>query len=124
MATCCGGRLQSITELYFVSDAGIATCADAKTGKVHWNERLGVGFSASPVFADGRIYFQNEEGVGCDDGDRRLRSCEKAAGECSARGIVANESRWHLAIHPDGRRPRRWTPPTDRRAGGTSSCAS
>lgn len=29
----------------------------------------------------------------CDDGDRRLRSCEKAAGEWSARGIVANESR-------------------------------
>ncbi len=52
------------TELYFISDAGIATCADAKTGQVHWNERLGGGFSASPVFADGRIYFQNEEGVG------------------------------------------------------------
>jgi outer membrane protein assembly factor BamB len=52
------------SELYFVSDAGIATCADAKTGHVHWNERLGGGFSASPVFADGRIYFQNEEGVG------------------------------------------------------------
>ncbi|MBL9168386.1 MAG: PQQ-binding-like beta-propeller repeat protein [Verrucomicrobiales bacterium] len=51
-------------ELYFVSDAGIATCADAKTGQVHWNERLGGGFSASPVFADGRLYFQNEEGVG------------------------------------------------------------
>ncbi len=51
-------------ELYFVSDAGIATCADAQSGKVHWNERLGGGFSASPVFADGRIYFQNEEGIG------------------------------------------------------------
>ena len=51
-------------ELYFVSDAGVATCADAKTGRVHWNERLGGGFSASPVFADGRIYFQNEEGAG------------------------------------------------------------
>lgn len=51
-------------ELYFVSDGGIATCADAKTGQIHWNERLGGGFSASPVFADGRIYFQNEEGVG------------------------------------------------------------
>ena len=51
-------------ELYFVSDAGIATCADARTGRVHWNERLGGGFSASPVAADGRIYFQNEEGVG------------------------------------------------------------
>lgn len=51
-------------ELYFVSDAGIATCVDAQTGQVHWNERLGGGFSASPVFADGRLYFQNEEGIG------------------------------------------------------------
>lgn len=51
-------------EVYVVSDAGIATCADAKTGTVHWTERLGGDFSASPVFADGRIYFQNETGVG------------------------------------------------------------
>lgn len=51
-------------ELYVVSDAGIATCFDAKTGKTHWSERLGGGFSASPVLAEGRIYFQNEEGVG------------------------------------------------------------
>lgn len=51
-------------ELYFVSDAGIATCADARTGAVHWNERLGGNFSASPVAAEGRIYFQNETGIG------------------------------------------------------------
>ena len=49
-------------ELYFVSDNGIASCVDAKTGKVHWRERLGGDFSASPVFADGRIYFLNEIG--------------------------------------------------------------
>ena len=51
-------------ELYFVSDSGIATCVDARTGKVHWTERLGGNFSASPIAAEGRIYFQNEEGVG------------------------------------------------------------
>ena len=51
-------------ELYFVSDAGIATCVAARTGNVHWSERLGGGFSASPVAAEGRIYFQNEEGIG------------------------------------------------------------
>jgi outer membrane protein assembly factor BamB len=50
-------------ELYMVSDSGIGTCLDARTGEVHWNERLGGDFSASPVFADGRIYFQNEGGV-------------------------------------------------------------
>lgn len=51
-------------ELYFVSDAGIASCVDARTGAVHWSERLGGDFSASPVFAEGRIYFQNEAGMG------------------------------------------------------------
>jgi outer membrane protein assembly factor BamB len=49
-------------ELYMVSDNGIAICADAKTGRVHWRHRLGGNFSASPVYADGRIYFLNEDG--------------------------------------------------------------
>jgi outer membrane protein assembly factor BamB len=51
-------------ELYFVSDGGIASCLDAQTGAVHWSERLEGGFSASPIYADGRIYFQNEAGAG------------------------------------------------------------
>jgi outer membrane protein assembly factor BamB len=51
-------------ELYFVSDNGIATCANALTGEVYWQERLGGDFSASPVAAEGRIYYQNETGVG------------------------------------------------------------
>lgn len=50
-------------EVYFVSDGGIATCADARTGEVHWNERLGGDYSASPVAAGGRLYFLNEAGV-------------------------------------------------------------
>ncbi len=51
-------------EVYFVSDAGIATCADARTGDVRWSERLGGNFSASPIAAEGRLYFQNEAGIG------------------------------------------------------------
>lgn len=50
-------------ELYLVSDGGVASCVEAKTGQVHWQERLGGNFSASPVHAGGRIYFQNEEGI-------------------------------------------------------------
>jgi outer membrane protein assembly factor BamB len=42
--------------LYVVSDNGIGTCLDARTGATHWRERLGGNFSASPVYADGRIY--------------------------------------------------------------------
>lgn len=49
-------------EIYFVSDRGVGTCADARTGRVHWVERLGGNFSASPVHAGGLLYFQNEDG--------------------------------------------------------------
>jgi outer membrane protein assembly factor BamB len=49
-------------ELYMVSDAGIASCVDAKKGSVVWSERLSGGFSSSPVLAEGRLYFINEEG--------------------------------------------------------------
>jgi outer membrane protein assembly factor BamB len=51
-------------ELYVVSDNGMASCLDAKTGTVHWSERLGGHFSASPICADGKIYIPSEEGVG------------------------------------------------------------
>ena len=50
-------------ELYLVSDFGIATCLDARTGDIRWQQRLGGNHSASPLYAGGRIYFQNEEGV-------------------------------------------------------------
>jgi outer membrane protein assembly factor BamB len=50
-------------ELYIVNDVGIVSCLDATTGETRWQQRLGGNFSASPVFADGRIYFLSEEGV-------------------------------------------------------------
>jgi outer membrane protein assembly factor BamB len=50
-------------ELYIVNDGGIVSCLDATTGETRWQHRLDGNFSASPVFADGRIYFLSEEGV-------------------------------------------------------------
>ena len=50
-------------ELYVINDMGILTCVDAKSGKVHWQQRIGGNHSASPIFADGRIYFLSEEGI-------------------------------------------------------------
>ena len=35
---------------------------DAVSGEIQWRNRLRGNYSASPVFADGRIYFQSEEG--------------------------------------------------------------
>ena len=49
-------------ELYLVNDYGIVTCVNAISGEQIWQERIGGNYSASPVFADGRIYFQSEEG--------------------------------------------------------------
>jgi len=48
--------------LFYVSDAGIATCVDAKSGDVHWQERIEGNYSASPTAAEGRVYFQDEHG--------------------------------------------------------------
>lgn len=50
-------------ELYIVNDGGIASCLDAATGALRWQQRLGGNFSASPIVADGRIYFLSEEGI-------------------------------------------------------------
>lgn len=50
-------------ELYFVSDKGIATCVNAKSGETHWTERLGGNFSASPIYVNERILFLDENGV-------------------------------------------------------------
>jgi outer membrane protein assembly factor BamB len=51
-------------ELYIVSDKGMASCLNARTGEAYWSERLGGAFSGSPLFADGKIYFLSEEGRG------------------------------------------------------------
>lgn len=50
--------------LFWAKENGFGVCADAKTGKVLWQERLGEGkieFSASPVLAGGRLYFLSDE---------------------------------------------------------------
>jgi outer membrane protein assembly factor BamB len=48
--------------LYVVTDVGIASSIDARTGAIQWQRRLGEGVSASPVLADGRVYFLDEAG--------------------------------------------------------------
>ena len=48
--------------IYMIGDAGIASCVDAKTGVQVWQQRLGGEYSASPVYADGRLWFFGEDG--------------------------------------------------------------
>ena len=48
--------------LFMVNEAGIATCLDAQTGKARWTQRLGGEHRASPLAAEGRVYFLNAQG--------------------------------------------------------------
>lgn len=70
-------------ELYMVSDRGIASCVDAKNGEVHWQQRIGGGFSASPIYADDRIYLLSEDGRGTvlAAGKKFEKLAENAIGE-------------------------------------------
>ena len=42
---------------------GTASCLAARTGKLMWQERLGRHHSASPVSAEGRLYFLDDDGT-------------------------------------------------------------
>lgn len=46
-----------------VSDKGIASCLDTKTGEVYWTQRIGPHYSASLVSVDGLVHFLSDAGV-------------------------------------------------------------
>jgi outer membrane protein assembly factor BamB len=48
--------------VFLANNDGVATCIDAETGKEVWKERLGDRFRATPLVAEGRIYFLSKEG--------------------------------------------------------------
>ncbi len=51
--------------LFINDDKGILSCFDAATGEEYYQERLNGegGFSSSPVYASGHLFFHNGEGV-------------------------------------------------------------
>src|SRR5205085_9361961 len=48
--------------IYMISDSGILTAIEAKTGKEVWTERISGEYSASPIFANGHAYFFSQDG--------------------------------------------------------------
>ena len=48
--------------LFAITDGGVASCMKADNGELIWQERVGGNFSASPVSAEGRIYFLGDNG--------------------------------------------------------------
>jgi outer membrane protein assembly factor BamB len=51
--------------LFLVRNGGVATCLDAASGKVIYRSRTGASgaYFASPIAADGHVYFASSEGV-------------------------------------------------------------
>jgi outer membrane protein assembly factor BamB len=48
--------------IYTAAEESFITCIDAKTGETVWTERVGGKFAASPVYADGHLYFFDQAG--------------------------------------------------------------
>lgn len=50
-------------QAFVVTDEGLGSCWDVKSGTPHWRERLGGHHSGSGVVAEGRVYFTDDAGV-------------------------------------------------------------
>lgn len=63
--------LYSEGRLYLWGDKGVVTCLDAATGTIHWKERVGGNFSASPVTIGSHVMNVSSDGeiVAIDDAD-------------------------------------------------------
>jgi outer membrane protein assembly factor BamB len=49
--------------IFNVHDTGVASCIDALSGEELWTKRLSGEFSASPLYADGKIYYCGQDGI-------------------------------------------------------------
>jgi outer membrane protein assembly factor BamB len=49
--------------IYTAAEESFVTCVEAATGQVVWTERIGGKYAASPIYADGKLYFFSQDGV-------------------------------------------------------------
>lgn len=81
--------------LYMVNEAGIISCLEARSGEPVWQQRVGGKFWASPLYADGRLYCFDEEGlshvVAAGRSWKKLATNQLGAG-CRASPAVAGNS--------------------------------
>jgi len=48
--------------IFMIHDQGVATCLEAKSGDIVWQERVSGNYSSSPLYANGNIYVFSQEG--------------------------------------------------------------
>ncbi len=49
--------------IYVAAEESFLSCLEASTGETVWTERVGGRYSASPVYADGKLYFPSQDGT-------------------------------------------------------------
>ncbi len=79
--------------LFMVNDKGVVSCLDMADGVPVWTHRLEGRHSASPIYANGRIYVFGEDGkmavVAADPKEFRLLAENQLAGGCmSSPGVI------------------------------------
>jgi outer membrane protein assembly factor BamB len=80
--------------LFLVTETGVAKCLRASTGKEIWRERLGGKHSASPIWADGKIYFLSDKGkttVTADGGEFKVLAENELNEKCVASPAVSQK---------------------------------
>jgi outer membrane protein assembly factor BamB len=83
--------------IYTITDNGVVVCREALTGKEIWKRRVGGGdqdFRASPVSAEGHIYFLGPDGemIVTDAGPSFREIARNSIGEpCFASPAIANQ---------------------------------
>jgi outer membrane protein assembly factor BamB len=81
--------------LFMVSDLGMATCLDANTGELLWQEKLEYGqYYSSPVIVNGIVHFSNTRGI------TTLVACERVF-NTRAKNILADGLFASPAIYDD-----------------------
>jgi outer membrane protein assembly factor BamB len=87
--------------LYLVTESGVAKCMKGATGEVLWRERLRGSFSASPIWADGKVYFLSEKGTTTvvEEGPQfKILATNELGEKCCASPAI---SQGHLFIRTD-----------------------
>ncbi len=76
--------------IYSAAEQSFVTCLDSATGEVVWTERIGGTYEASPIYADGRLYFFDTQGAATVI--KPGRACDIVATNKLDSGLMASPS--------------------------------
>ena len=84
--------------LYTITRDNILHCFQASNGTLKWQERLAGVHSASPVYADGKIFVTSEDGVTLvlRPGDKYDEIARNEMGEVSLASIAVSNGRFFI----------------------------